>query len=100
MQEAEEFLHTIEKVLEQYARAMLHISRGYALQEEEFQVLTVCHGGASDTKDPWNADVSSSTSETLVARAPKWNQPIAAPACWTPTKARALPTIFINIAEE
>ena len=79
-QEAADFLHSFETVMEQFARAMLHISRGYALPENDFQLLSVAHGPASDARDPWKADIAEG--ETVVARAPKWNSSIAAPTSW------------------
>lgn len=88
-QDAADFLQSLERVLEQFARAMLHISRGYALPEDDFQVLSVSHGPASTARDPWKAQASSSNvAEAVVARAPKWDTQIATPASWAPDKAR------------
>ena len=86
-QDAADFLQSLEKVLEQFARAMLHISRGYALPEDDFQILSVSHGPASTARDPWKTQTGPAA-EAVVSRAPRWNSEVPAPASWFPEQAR------------
>jgi hypothetical protein len=86
-QEAERFVASLEGSLERYARAMLHVSRGYSLQET-CQVLAVSHGPAcAPGGDPWRQRGGSSRAadehaESVVARSPEWGHAIDAPATW------------------
>ncbi len=92
-QEAADFLHSFETVMEQFARAMLHISRGYALPENDFQLLSVSHGPTSAAQDPWSPDIAEG--ETVVARAPKWNSCVAAPASWAPEEVSCVGVLAV-----
>ena len=77
-------VRAMEAVLGAYARALAHISRGYALQEA-CQVLAVSHGPASpDGADPWAGRGSGAPdqAETVVARAPEWGANVPVPVSW------------------
>ena len=77
-------VRSMEMVLGQYARAMAHVSRGYALQEAS-QLLAVSHGPACPgAADPWASRASSAPeqAETIVAKAPQWGAAVPVPASW------------------
>ena len=77
-------VRSVEAVLGQYARALLHISRGYALQEA-CQLLAASHGPACpDGADPWASRGSGAPdqAETVVARAPQWGAAVPVPVSW------------------
>ena len=89
-QDAGAFVASLEGTLERYARALLHVSRGYPLQET-CQVLAVSHGpanlGSSSSANAWQHGACSSGAEqgggeSIVARAPQWGAAVAAPASW------------------
>ena len=83
-QDATDVVRSMEAVLGQYARAMLHISRGYALQEAS-QLLAVSHGPARQGKsDAWTnlGSGAPDQAETVVARAPEWGAAVPVPVSW------------------
>lgn len=82
-------MKSLEGVLEQFARAILHLSNGYTLPEE-FQVLAVSHGPLSDINDPWKAQTSP-PQEIVVARAPAWGAHMTAPDSWQPPSSEVGP---------
>ncbi|EIE24004.1 hypothetical protein COCSUDRAFT_62530 [Coccomyxa subellipsoidea C-169] len=96
-QDAADFLQSLEKVLEQFARAMLHISRGYALPEDDFQILSVSHGPASTARDPWKTQTGPAA-EAVVSRAPRWNSEVPAPASWFPEQGLSDTTVWVYIS--
>ena len=70
-------MQSLEAVLGRYASAMLHVSRGYALQEAP-QVLAVSHGPTCSgvPADVWRERaVEGGPPETVVARTPEWAPP-------------------------
>ena len=74
----------MEAVLGLYARALLHISRGYALQEAS-QLLLVSHGPARQNRSsPWTSrgPGAPDQAETVVARAPEWGVAVPVPVSW------------------
>jgi hypothetical protein len=104
LQEAAEFVKSLEGVLEQFARAMVHISNGYTLPEG-FQVLAVSHGPRSDINDPWRAlqcCPADAPAEVVVSRAPSWASQVPAPKCWRLSSAQVqintggCPCLFIS----
>lgn len=93
VQEAEEFVATLQSVLEQFAHAMLHIGQGFTLQEKA-EVLAVTQGPLCKGKDPWQKANASSgqAAEIVVAKNPGWGTDHIMPPSWALAGVRDHPS--------